>query len=55
LRQSYPAEFGNYVALERELCQLVVNMTNALVGGNKLWDTVSFQKVANQIFGKRAR
>jgi hypothetical protein len=55
LRQSYPAEFGNYVALERELCQLIVNMTNALVGGDKLWDTVSFQKVVSQIFGKRAR
>jgi hypothetical protein len=55
LRQSYPAEFGNYVALERELCQLVVNMTNALVGGDKLWDTVSFQKVVSQIFGKRGR
>jgi hypothetical protein len=55
LRQNYPAEFGNYVALERELCQLIVNMTNALVGGDKLWDTASFQKVASQIFGKRAR
>jgi hypothetical protein len=55
LRQSYPAEFGNYVALERELCQLIVNMTNALVSGDKLWDTVSFQKVVSQIFGKPRR